>query len=406
MRFRNADPRLVTILLIVFAQFIGATMVLPVLPLYARREFGLEPEVITLLVSAFFAAQFLAGPFIGRLSDNYGRVPVLIISQVGTVISFFMLAFAGQAWLLFASRILDGVTGGNVIVAQAYITDITPREKRTQALGYVFAVLGLGFVFGPALGGVLSAAFNEQAPFFVAGVFAILPLVLTWRTLNETLTPEQREQNRSVGRKGMSPAQVVGNLPLMTILVIAFAGQFGLGVLQATFALYGEEVLFAGASEDVTNLGIGLLLAMIGLGQLFTQLYLLPRLLTRFREANLVIIGALLRGLTLFAFALITSPWLGAPISLAFAVGSGLLMPALQSLSTDTVPDELRGGVLGLYQSSVSLATIFSTALSGTLFAITPQTPYWLGGVLLLFVSLMGVGLARWSRKPATVASE
>ncbi|GAB4516167.1 MAG: tetracycline resistance MFS efflux pump [Anaerolineae bacterium] len=403
MKFRNADPRLITILLIVFAQFVGASMVLPVLPLYARRHFGMEPEAITLLVSSFFAAQFLAGPTLGRLSDNYGRLPVLIISQIGTVISFLMLAFAGAPWVLFASRILDGITGGNIIVAQAYITDVMPREKRTEALGLIFAALGLGFVFGPALGGVFSALFNEQAPFLIAAVGTFVPLVLTYTTLDETLTPEQREQNRTKGRRGLAVGEVLRNKELLLILLIAFIGQFGLGVVQSTFALYGEAVLFAGQSEDMVNLGVGLLLGMIGVGQLFTQLYLLRRMLKRYDESLLVILGALLRGLAMFSFVVITSPWLGAPTALVFATGTGLMMPPLQSLSTDTVSDALRGGVLGWYQSSISLAIIFSTALAGVLFSITPQTPYLLGGVLFMVTLIPAFLLVRRHRPVSAV---
>ncbi|NJL93049.1 MAG: MFS transporter [Anaerolineae bacterium] len=142
------DRRLPTILLIVFVQLVGASMALPVLPLFAQRQFALQPQVITLLVSVFFLAQFLAGPTIGRLSDQYGRLPVLLVSQAGTVLSFLMISTAESALVLFAARVLDGITGGNLVVAQAYITDITPREQRTQALGYIFASFGLGFTVG------------------------------------------------------------------------------------------------------------------------------------------------------------------------------------------------------------------------------------------------------------------
>src|SRR5262245_34987546 len=130
------DKRLIVILLIVLVNMVGAAMVTPILPLYAQRQFHMSPQTITLLLASFFAAQFLAGPVLGQLSDRYGRIPILIISQIGTVISFIMLALAQQVWVLFAARILDGITGGNIIVAQAYVTDVTPRERRTEALGY------------------------------------------------------------------------------------------------------------------------------------------------------------------------------------------------------------------------------------------------------------------------------
>ncbi len=385
MKLKNIDRRLLTILLIVFVQMVGAAMALPILLLYAQRQFQIRPEINALLLSSFFAAQFLAGPTIGRLSDKYGRIPVLIVSQIGTVISFVMIGAAPNVAILFVARILDGITGGNIIVAQAYITDITPPEKRTESLGYIFAAFGLGFVFGPALGGLLSAAFGPRIPFFMAAVAAAVTVVLTWRTLTESLTLEQRLKNRETRSSSMKPAEIVRNAPLLAILIIAFVGQFALGLLQATFALYGDAVLFAAYSERIVDIGIGILLATVGLSQFLTQAVLLRRVLPRFGEANLVIIGGLLRALGMFFFAAATVPWLGLPGSVFFAMGMGLMMPPLQSLSTRTVPDAVRGEVLGLYQSTVSLATIFSTALGGVIFAINPRYPYWTGMTLSLF---------------------
>lgn len=386
MNFRNIDKRLLTILLIVFVQMLGAAMALPILLLYAQRQFQIRPELNALLISSFFAAQFLAGPTIGRLSDKYGRIPVLIISQIGTVISFIMIGAAPNITVLFVARILDGITGGNIIVAQAYITDITPPHKRTESLGYIFAAFGLGFVFGPALGGVLSAAFGPRIPFFMAAVAATVTVILTWRTLTESLTTEQRFKNRAARSNGLNPTQVLRNTPLLAILLIAFIGQFALGLLQATFALYGDAVLFADYSERIVDLGMGVLFATVGLSQFLTQTLLIRRILPRLGEANLVIIGGVLRAVGLFFLAIATAPWFGIPGSIFFPVGMGLMMPPLQSLSTWTVADEVRGGVLGLYQSTISLATIFSTALGGVVFAINPHYPYWLGMMLSLLV--------------------
>ena len=255
---KHMDKRLITILLIVFVQMLGAAMIMPILPLYAQREFNMSPQVITLLGTAFFAAQFIAGPYLGRLSDKMGRIPVLIISQIGTAVSFLMLAFAPSVAFLFAARILDGITGGNIIVAQAYITDITPREKRTVALGYVFATFGLGFIFGPALGGLLAAVFGPRVPYVIAAVAAFVVVLLTYFTLDESLTAVQREANRQYRKTSINPRAILINHHLMLILTIAFIGQFGLGLLQATFALYGNAVLFAGYSEQMVNLCSGI----------------------------------------------------------------------------------------------------------------------------------------------------
>lgn len=396
MNLKNIDRRLLTILLIVFVQMLGAAMILPILPLYAQREFELSPQFITLLSTSYFAAQFVAGPFLGRLSDKYGRIPILIISQIGTALSFMMLAVATTPEMLFLARILDGITGGNIIVAQAYVTDIMPRERRTEALGYIFAVFGVGFVIGPALGGVLSAVFGPRIPYILAAVAASALVFLTWLILEETLTPEQRLANRQKRQTSLNPAALIRNRSLLLILLIAFLAQFGLGLMQSTFALYGDAVLFRGRSDDATTLGVGLILAVFGLSQFITQAFLLRPSLRRFGEYRLIILGNTLRFLGFFGYALVTSPWLAAFGSVFFAFGTGVMMPSLQSISTRAVEDEVRGGVLGLYQSTLSLSIIISSAIAGILFALSPRVPYWLGGGLGVLALLPAVLL--WQR--------
>jgi MFS family permease len=232
-------------------------------------------------------------------------------------------------------------------------------------------------------------------PYVIAGGAAVLVVLLTWFTLDETLSPEQREANRSFNKSSINPREIVRNMPLMLILIVAFVGQFGMGLLQATFSLYGEAVLFEGYSEKMATLGIGLLLTTVGIGQFFTQAVLLRRALKRFDEAWLVLIGVAVRSVALFTFAALAIPVAGAFASLLFAVGMGLMMPSLQSLSTNTVADELRGGVLGVYQSTISLSTIVSTAISGIIFAMNATAPFWIGGVLTVLVLIPAFMLIR-----------
>lgn len=400
------DRRLLTVLLIVFVQMVGASMALPILPLFARRDFGLNEAAITPIISAFFAAQFIAGPFIGRLSDRYGRVPVLIVSQIGTVIGFLMLATAGSVGVLYAARILDGITGGNIVVAQAYVTDITPKERRTQSLGLILAAFGVGFIVGPALGGALSAFLGMRAPFVVAALAAAIVVYMTWHNLDESLTPEQRAANRTAGRKGMSPLAILSNGPLLSVLLIVFVAQFGLGLVQSSFALFGEAVLFDGSSQQVTDLGIGILLASVGVGQVFTQIVLLDRMFQRFGDAWLVVIGVAARAIALFWLALSLSPFVASGALITFAVGTGLLLPALQSLITNTVDDAFRGGVLGVFQSVTSLAIIISTAIGGTLYEIDFHIPFLTGAFLSALVLVPALMLVRWAMRQGAISTE
>lgn len=418
-RLRAVDRRLIVILLIVFVQLVGAAMVLPILTIYGKNEFGLSEQTTTLLISSFFAAQFIAGPFIGRLSDRYGRLPVLLISQIGTVISFILLATATSAGMLFFARILDGITGGNIIVAQAYVTDITPKEKRTQALGMIFAAFGLGFIVGPASGGILSA-FGPRVPYLFAAIAASIVVLLTWLLLDETLTPEQRAINRTKPSARLNPAQVVGNLPLLAVLLLLFAAQVSFALLQSTLALLGEAVIFAGFDQALAGqglaavtaldqvwlfggfggipatLGTGLILAMFGVGQVVTQVFVLRPALRKFGEGLLVMIGSVLRGLAQYGLVLLPMALPAAFCTFFFAIGTGLQVPSLQSLATRTVPDEVRGGVLGWVQSSTSLGIIFGSALGGTLFAIDTHFPYLVGGTILLLIPIPAFFLRRW----------
>ena len=393
------DRRLITILLIVFVQMIGTAMVNPILPLYAQTEFDMSSEVITLLLTAFFAAQFIAGPFIGGLSDRRGRLPVLLLSQIGTVIAFLMIGFAQSVAVLFAARVLDGVTGGNIVVAQAYVTDIMPEGRRTQALGYVMAAFGLGFIVGPALGGLIASIMGPQAPFIFAAIAAFATVLLTYFTLEETVTPEVRAQYRASARASIGPAEMIRNVPLMAVMLVSFLGRFGFGLLIGTFALFAEAVIFAGEEFAAVSLGVGMLLMIVGVGQFFTQIFLLPAALRRYGDPAIVLLGSVWRAFGMFALALATEPFLGAVSMIGFAVGSGLLLPALQSLVTKTVAREMRGAILGIHQSVMSLAVIIATALSGSLFARDPAMPNWLGAILICLALLPGAFLWFWARK-------
>lgn len=392
------DKRLIVILLIVFVQLVGAAMVLPILPLYASREFGMTPTMITLLNTAFFAAQFIAGPFIGRLSDNYGRVPILLVSQIGTVIAFLMLGFGQTVWVLFFARILDGITGGNIIVAQAYITDVTEPEDRTKALGYLFAAFGVGFIVGPAVGGILSSTFSYQTPYIFAATAAAIVVILTYVVLEETVTDEQKEENKRGGGSKMTIGGVLTNVPLVGILVITFGAQMAFAMLQSTFSLFGEAVLFV-ENPDRAELGVGLLFAMVGVGQIVTQGALLGRLVKQFGDGAVVFIGTIIRSISMFVIVIIAIPLSAGVALFLFAMGTGLQMPALQSIITETVPKNQRGGALGLYQSAQSLSIIVGSAIAGMMFEIDPATPYLFGGVLFAIMALPSWYLMRWGRQ-------
>jgi MFS transporter, DHA1 family, tetracycline resistance protein len=388
--------RLFSVFLIVFANFLGGTIVLPTLPLYAQRHFDADPGVISLMLASFFIAQFVAAPWLGRLSDRYGRVPVLIVSQLGTFLSFLMMGTAASLPVLFAARVLDGITGGNVIVAQAYITDFSPREKRTQSLGIVWTAFGLGYILGPALGGIVGALFSDRATFYVGAAISFITVVITWLLLDE---PKEKRINRKVS---VRREEITSNAPLLLILVIGFMAQISIALLQSTLALFGEAVVFAHHTDQEVNLGVGLLLACVGVGQLITQWAILPPLLKRLGERRLVVVGAIIRAVGFLSMAVFVSPWLVGGFSLmAIAIASGTMMPSLQSMATTSVREDISGSILGVYQSCVTLGIILGTALGGQLFEIAPTLPYVVAGTVLLLTTIPGLALIRRSRPVA-----
>lgn len=393
MKRFDIDRRLVTILLIVFVQMVGAGLVLPILPLYAQDQFGLSPVAVTLLVASFYAAQFIGGPLLGRWSDRVGRVPVLIVSQIGTVIAFVAFGLANAAWVLFAARIFDGLTGGNIVVAQAYVTDVTPREKRAQALGLIAAMFGLGFFIGPAAGGLL-VGLGPRVPYFIAAGAAAVVVLMTVFTLHESMSAAERAAMRKQAVK-LSFRAALAIRPLVLVLVIAFISQFALGLVIATFALFGDAVLF----DSNPELGVGLLLALVGLSQIVTQIAILPKALARLGEERLAVVGIVLRSLGLVAYAVTVSPALAAVGGILFAAGGGLALPPVQSIATKTVDDSKRGGVLGVFQSVTSLSVIVSTAIAGVLFAVYPHLPNQVALGASVLSLLPAIALVRWAQR-------
>lgn len=193
--------RLSTIFAIVFVDLLGFSLILPLVPFYAK-DFGASDTIVGLLVASYAAAQLIGAPILGRISDRVGRRPVLLISIIGTAVGFILLGFANQLWLLFLSRGLDGLTGGNISVAQAYITDITDEKNRARGLGLIGAAFGLGFIIGPALGGVLSTIgtnihtgslnWTYALPALTAAAIATINLVAVFIFLPESLTEQRR----------------------------------------------------------------------------------------------------------------------------------------------------------------------------------------------------------------------
>lgn len=418
--------RMAPILLIIFTNILGAGVILPILPLYAEGQFSGTVFQITLLSASFFGAQFLAAPVLGRLSDQHGRRPVLILSQIGTVLAFllFILAKPAGAWLdsvttgfplpltggmlmLFVARMLDGITGGNITTAQAYVSDITSSEDRAQALGYLQGAFGAGFIFGPAFGGLLST-YGATAPFVGAAIITTGTLTLTTFLLKESHPRSERGESVRRGRLLPSLSVLRSQPTLSMILAITFVAALAFSSLPATFALYADRVLFpASTRAGGAELYIGLMLTFHGMMTVITQVALLRPLIVRLREKRVLVLGQVGLVMAFLGLGFASSPVAAVVAMMPFAIGRGISEPSLQSLVTRFGDRMVSGQLLGFYQSSRSLALIFGPIWAGYVFeTISARATYWTGaGIAALALILGFVLLSRPLPEPVAQAT-
>jgi DHA1 family tetracycline resistance protein-like MFS transporter len=411
--------KLFPIMLILFTNILGAGVILPVLPLYAQGQFkGTVPQV-TLLASAFFGAQFLAAPWLGRLSDRYGRRPILMVSQLGTVLAFIIFIFAGPLGtiidgfapglpltggmiILFSARILDGITGGNITTAQAYVNDITTDKERARGLGLLQAAFGAGFVFGPALGGILGA-YGSIAPFIGATIITTGTLLLTAFTLKESLPPEERTASQSGKTRAKIPLRaLLSQHTLLLMLLIGFLASLAFSSMPAIFSLFADHVIF---SEEVASgrvrLYIGLMLTFLGLMQVVTQLAFIKPLVERLGERRTLIFGDIALALAFSGMALAANPFVVSALLGVYAFGQGVSEPSMQSLMTRFGDRRTGGYLLGLYQSARSLALIFGPILAGYIYASgNPRMVFVAGGGVMLITLIGSILLLKLPIKP------
>jgi DHA1 family tetracycline resistance protein-like MFS transporter len=357
---------LVVIFTTVFIDLVGFGIVIPVLPFYAEgTRFNATPRTVGLLFASYSIMQLIFSPVLGRLSDKHGRRPVLLISIIGTGIGFLILGFATTLWMLFVGRILDGITGGNISTAQAYIADITTKEERAKGMGLLGAAFGLGFIFGPAIGGILSQ-WGVWVPFLFAAGLCFANATLLYFTLPETVTADHPARTLAAGGRGLS--QLIESLRqprLGFVLIIYFMFIVAFSIMTTTFSLY---TMFRFGYDAKHN---GYLFAYVGIIAVIIQGGLIGRLVKRFGELPLVIVGALFFAGSLFAVPFV-GPQFGGLLALLlgggiFSAGNSLATPSLTSLASKSVGRGEQGSVLGVTQSVASLARAVGPSLAALL---------------------------------------
>ncbi len=394
--------------LIVLTNTIGATAILPMLARYVEKEFGATPFQATLTIAAFYAAQFVAAPWLGKLSDRFGRRPILIISQMGTIVSYLGFMFATQLGqelegiglslgisgglvAIYLARLLDGVTGGNVSVAEAYASDISDSRSRAQALGLMGGAVGLGHFFGPALAVALSGV-DLIAPIVGAAVMSGVTLLLTFILLDETLSPETRALKRTATANA-SASRLESRRPILLILATALVMGIYIAAVVSSLSLYAERRLFPDESAAAVVQKAGLMIMGMFIAVTFSQLVLIEPLTKKLGEQKLLVIGSFLLLASAITMAFTTLIPVVAVAILAYGFGYGLCWPSLQSLLTRFGNQDDAGRLLGVLQSAFSLALIVGPAGAGFLIQeIGPFAIFHMGSLFMgvaTFLSLV-----------------
>jgi DHA1 family tetracycline resistance protein-like MFS transporter len=399
----NKKP-LIPIFIVVFVDLLGFGLILPLLPYYAET-FGASAALVGFLVASYAAASLFGAPLLGRLSDKFGRRPILLISVFGTMLGFLLLGFAEPigrgiaVWfslptaniailgVLFFSRILDGLTGGNISVAQAYISDVTDAKNRAKGMGLIGAAFGLGFIIGPAAGGFLST-WGYSVPAFVAAGLAFLNVAAIYFWLPESLTGSQRAKSRDSKKPGFSLEALLQALkrPIVgPLLTVRFFFGMAFATFQTIFALYAQYKL------QLTPQTVGFILAYVGVLSILMQGVGIGLLTKKYSESQLIITGLWLMTAGLLGWAFTPNLIVFLIVIIPLALAGGLLNTVINSAISKAVNVDEIGGTLGISASLESMTRVISPTIGGYLLQ---QFGTWAPGIFSALIMSYALWLA------------
>jgi len=367
----------------VVIELLGFSLILPLLPYYAQT-FGATPVVIGLLGTSNALAQFVGAPLVGRFSDRYGRRPLIILGISASLVGFVMLGLAQSTAMVFASRIIDGLLGGNIALAQAYITDVTDEENRARGLGIIGAAFGIGFIVGPAIGGLLSQ-WGYAVPALASAALCAVNLVWVLISLPESLTPERRQAlaakpNPPITGRALIAALRRPNVGPLLHTRLFYALAFGL--FQSNFALVALYQIGLGSQPTAY------ILAYVGLLSVLVQGLAVGRLSARFPDSRLILAGSIGIALALLVWGFAASVPLLLVVLAPLSLAAGTLNTLLNSALTKAVPPDEVGGTLGLSAALQSLAGIAAPSLGGLLLQrLGPWSIGVLGAAIMLWLA-------------------
>lgn len=390
--------------LIVFVDLVGFGLIIPLLPFYGEH-FHATPATVGALMAIYSLAQFVAAPIWGRLSDRIGRKPVLALSLAGATLSYLWLAFAHELWMLFAARALGGFMAGNIATAFAYVADITTPANRAKGMGTVGAAFGLGFIFGPAIGGVLAghdpANADYVTPALVAAALSGTAMLLTLVLLPESLAKDVREAHAALPRRNrwQMLAEALRRPGVGRLILLAFLSTFVFAGMETTFAMWSRRQFGWGPAQN------GWLFAFIGLISAGVQGGLVGRLARRFGEPRLISSGAVLLALGMLLIPMAIHPALLWPAMLVVALGFSLMTPSLNSMVSLSAGSGVQGGMMGVTRSATTLARVLGPGFAGLVFEFLGRDwPFFTGAAIMAAVLVLALGAI--SSRPAAEPGE
>lgn len=374
------NAKLAILFLTIFIDLLGFGLIIPALPFYAE-SFGASFITIGLLSASYSLMHFLFSPLWGRLSDQIGRRPVMLIGLAGSALAFLMFGLAKTLPMLFAARILAGILSSATLpTAQAYIADSTTIEDRAKGMGLIGAAFGLGFIFGPAVGGILTK-YGYGFPALVAAAMSGLNFFWALWKLPETLTRKSDESHRRL--LSADALKLIYSTPVLAILIgIFFVQVYAFSQMEATFALFSEHRLGLDAEH------VGWILAEVGIISAIIQGALLGKLVRAFGEVKLARTGLVLMAVGLVTTGIVTTTLQMVMAVPLLAIGSALMNPTINSLISKAAPPDKQGLTMGTAQSLAALARVFGPPSGTALFQFFgPSAPYLVGGLLMASVS-------------------
>ncbi len=390
---RKRSP-LVVIFTTVFLDLVGFGIIIPLVGIYGRH-YGATPLELAVLGSVYSLMQFFFSPVWGRLSDRLGRRPILLLSLLGSTLSYFLFAFSNTLGLIILSRALAGIFAANISTAQAYIADITPPKDRAKGMGLIGAAFGIGFTLGPPLGGISTAKLGMSAPGLIAGTLCLLNLILAWFRLEESLPESIRKENESKAAVGKRSAQwttfkrILNDPALLLPVISTFFATFAFSNLEQVFSLLIQKRFDLGTESAAYK--TGMVLMWSGILGAFIQGGLIRKLVPKYGEKRLLIAGLALQGAAMVLFAHSSTYEAFFYNAIPLALGSGLINPTLASLVSKRALADEQGAVIGLKEGMSSLARIAGPFCGLLAFGFKMELPFYIGCLTVVALSLVWI---------------